>query len=80
MKVIDLSHRFAGFHKLWFFPCAPHPRLCFSPLNFHTTLHCNWTNQPYQLFDCGALPNYNLSGSQDTDECGGITVQSHIQL
>lgn len=44
-----------------------------------TALQCYWTNQPYQWFESWALPNYNLSGSQDADECGGITVQSHTR-
>lgn len=45
----------------------------------YAVLQCCWTNQPYQMFESWALSNYNLSGSQDADECEGITVQSHTR-
>lgn len=50
--------------------------ICIKP---SAVLQCYWTNQPYRLLESGALPNYNLSGSWDADECEGITVQSHTR-
>lgn len=66
-------------HVLIWSPCGVqlhHGMIWIKP---STALQCYWTNQPYQLLESGALPNYNRSGSQDADECGVITVQSHGQ-
>lgn len=43
----------------------------------HFPLRHYLTNQPYQLFESGALPNYDLCGSEDADECKSITGRSH---
>lgn len=46
----------------------------------HFPLRHYLTNQPYQLFQSGALPNYNLGGSEDAGECKSITGRSHQPL
>lgn len=43
----------------------------------HFPLRHYLTNQPYQLFESGALPNYNLCRSEDADECKSITGRPH---